>query len=176
VPDNLVLIGFSGTGKSAVGRLIAARLGWNFVDVDERLVGYFGKPIAAVFREEGEAAFRAAERAAVVEACAGRYQVISVGGGAVVDPVTRERVRDGNRIARLEASPETILTRLRSSPTAEERPMLAADDPLARIRDLLDARADAYAIADFAVDTEGRAPVEVADEVVRHLRTSGGRH
>ena len=172
MPDNLVLIGFSGTGKSTVGRLVAARLGWDFVDVDERIVRHFGKPIAAVFGEAGEAAFRTVERTAVEQACAGRHQVISLGAGAVVDPTTRQSVRAGNRIARLEACPETILARLRSNPGAEERPMLAAADPLARIRDLLAARAEAYAIADIAVDTEGRTPEEIADEIARRLATS----
>lgn len=170
MPDNLILIGFSGTGKSTAGRLVAATLGWPFVDLDEQIARRFGKSIAAIFRDEGESAFRAAERAAVAAACAGRNQVISLGAGAVVDSANRERVRDGNRIARLEARPETILGRLRSNPDAEERPMLAAADPLGRVRDLLEARADAYAIADFAVDTEGRAPAEVADEIARRIR------
>lgn len=167
VPDNLVLIGFSGTGKSTVGRMLSQQLGWPFVDVDQEIVGYFGWSIAAIFAREGEAAFRQVERSMVERACEGRRQVLSLGGGATVDPISRALVRDGNLVVRLEASPETILTRLRHGPGAEERPMLQTAEPLARIRSLLAARSEAYAIAHRSIDTDGRSPREVADEVAR---------
>lgn len=167
VPDNLVLIGFSGTGKSTVGRMLSQHLGWPFVDVDQEIVRHFGRSIAAVFDEEGEAAFRLVERSEIERACRGERQVLSLGGGATVDPISRALVREGNLVVRLEATPETILERLRLGPGAEERPMLQVSDPLVRIRSLLAARAEAYAIADRGIDTEGRAPGEIALEVVR---------
>lgn len=165
VPKNIVLIGFSGTGKSSVGKSLAERLGWGFVDTDQLIVARFGRPIADLFREQGEAIFRAAEREALVEACAGQRQIISLGGGATVDPANRAHIREGNLIIRLEATPPTILRRLRTSPNAEERPLLAGGDPLERIRAMLVARADAYGIAEAAIDTEGRTPDEVAAEI-----------
>ncbi len=169
MPDNVVLIGFSGTGKSAVGRVLAACLAWPFVDTDALLVRRFGKSIAEVFRHDGEAVFRAAEREVVAEVCAGVCQVISLGGGAPVDPVSRGHIRDRNWIVRLEASPETILGRLQATPGSEERPMLAGADPLGRIRTLLHERQDAYAIADIVVCTEGLTVDEVAARILGSL-------
>jgi shikimate kinase len=182
VPDNLILIGFSGTGKSTVAKRLAASLGWPCVDTDQEIVARFDKSIAAVFREDGESAFREAERVAVARACAGARQVISVGGGAPVDPTGQGAMRDRNLIVRLDAPPETILRRLRDGPNAEERPMVAGPDPLGRIRSLLHARAEAYAIADLAVDTEGREPDDVVNQILGWLearptpavRTGGG--
>jgi shikimate kinase len=139
------------------------------VDTDADLVARFGKSIAAVFADAGEPVFRAAERDAVVERCRGSQQVISVGGGAPVDPLSRAALRDGNLVVRLYATPETILRRLREGPTAEERPMVAGSDPLGRIQSLLAARSGAYAIADYCVDTENRTPSEVAQVVLNWL-------
>jgi shikimate kinase len=178
VPDNVILIGFSGTGKSTVAKRLAKSLGWSYVDTDEQIVATFGKSIAAVFREDGETTFRAVERDAVIRACRGARQVISVGGGAPVDPVGRHAMRDGNVIVRLHATPETIFLRLRQGQNAEERPMVAGADPLSRIRSLLQARTEAYGIADVSVDTEGCAPEEVANQICDWLAertTSIGR-
>lgn len=150
---------------------MAAHLGWSLVDTDDLIVEQFGKSIAAVFRDRGEAAFRAAEREAVIRACNGEHRVISLGGGAPVDPDSRARIRNGNWIVRLEASPETILRRLRASPSAEERPMLAGSDPLGRIRSLLAARTDAYAIANVSVNTESGTAEDVAAAVLEKLES-----
>jgi shikimate kinase len=84
VPGNVVLVGFMGAGKSRVGQALAVRLGRPFVDTDERLVARFGVSIGEYFRQHGEAVFRDAEGEAVAEACRGRSQVVSLGGGAVV--------------------------------------------------------------------------------------------
>lgn len=165
--SNLVLLGFSGSGKSSVGRIVAGRLEWTFVDTDALIVERFGMPIARLFREQGEDVFRAAEREAVAAACADRHRVISPGGGAPVDPTNRLLLRTGNLVVRLEASPEELLRRLRTRGATEERPLLAASDPLERIRDLLAARAVAYDIANVVVNTEGCTPEEVADAVLR---------
>jgi shikimate kinase len=166
VPGNIVLIGFSGTGKSTVGRALAARLGWDVVDVDQSIVDRFGRSIASVFRHAGEVAFRAAESEAIAAACAGTQRVVSVGGGATVDPKNRAIVRDGNLVVRLEAGPETILERLQRDPTFEERPMLAGSDPLTRVKSLLASRADAYAIANVAISTDNRTIDAIVDEIV----------
>ncbi len=171
--ENVVLIGFSGTGKSAVGRRLADRLGWPFVDSDQVIVERFGKSIARIFREEGEAVFRAAEREVVARLCAGRRQVIALGGGAVVDPANRAWIRRGNRVVCLEARPETILTRLTAQPTVEVRPLLAGPDPLARIIGLKAERAPFYAIADVTIDTEGLTPDQVVERILAWLKQVG---
>lgn len=167
--NNVVLIGFSGSGKSSVGRLLAQRLDWEFIDTDARIVERFHMPIAQLFREQGEAAFRRAETEAVFDACQGSQKVISVGGGAPVAAVNRERICRGNFVVRLEASPEALFERLWAQTDTEDRPMLAADDPLERIRGLLAQRADAYGVAHLSIDTEDRTPVEVAEAILAEL-------
>jgi len=168
--DNVILIGFSGTGKSAVGRELAAKLGRRFVDTDDQIAVRFGKSIARIFAEDGEARFREVERELVGQAAGEQGLVVSLGGGAVVDPASRRRILDGNVVVLLDASPEIILRRLRSDGT-EVRPMLAADDPLARIRSLKVSRAAAYAIAHLTVDTDALAPPQVADRIAAWLAT-----
>ena len=170
VPGNTILIGFSGTGKSTVGRALADRLGWDLRDTDDMIVARFGRSIAAVFRDEGEAAFRAAEKDAVRAACGGSRRVISVGGGAVVDQANRSVLAAGNVVVRLDANPETILSRLRRGVNAEERPMIAGADPLARIKALLANRAEAYAAADIVVSTDDRSIPAIVNDIVEQVR------
>jgi shikimate kinase len=164
---NVYLIGFSGTGKSSVGDLLASHLGWTHVDTDDELVRRFGKPIHRVFGEDGESAFRAAEREVVALTARQRRLVVSLGGGAFVDPETRGLV-GRHRVVRLAASPEEIVRRL-ASDQAEVRPLLAAPDPLGRIRDLLARREPVYAQAGLTVDTEGLTPEEVVTQILEWL-------
>ena len=161
-----MLVGFSGTGKSLVGRALAGRLGRCFVDTDEELVRRFGMPIGEVFRRHGEAAFRAAEADELARACGRQGAVLSVGGGAIVPDAGFRLAREGNLVVRLTASPETILRRLTEAPGAEERPMLAGERLLERITALLAAREARYAEADATVDTEGRTVEQVVDAIV----------
>jgi shikimate kinase len=175
VPDNIVLIGFSGTGKTTVSRALAARFGWDVVDVDQSIVDRFGRSIASLFRDDGEVAFRAYESEAIVAACGGSRRVVSVGGGAPVDPVNRAVILDGNLVVRLDAGPETILERLQNGPNAEERPMLDGPDPLVRIKALLASRVDAYSIAHVVVSTEGKAIDDVVNEIVAVARPTPAR-
>jgi shikimate kinase len=100
------------TGKSHVGGILAARTAWPLVDTDEEIVSRAGKPIHQIFQEEGEAAFRALERAAIVERCAGAQQIIATGGGAFVDPDNRRLMRESGLVVCLSARAETILQRV----------------------------------------------------------------
>ncbi len=171
VSGNVYLIGFSGTGKSSVGIALARLLGWTHFDTDDSLVLRFGKPIDRVFAEDGEEAFRAAEREVVGWTAREQRLVVSLGGGAFVDPESRRLLRQQGRrhgVVRLAASPEEILRRL-AADHAEVRPLLAAPDPLARIRDLLSRREPIYAEAELTVDTEGLTPDEVADAILAWL-------
>jgi shikimate kinase len=167
VPGNVVLVGFSGTGKSHVGRELARRLDRPFVDTDERLVERFGMPIGEVFRQHGEAAFRAAEAEEVAAACRRHDGVVALGGGAIMADDAFRAARDGNLVVRLSASLDTIYARLTSAPGAEERPMLAGDDPRGRMATLLANREGRYAEADATVETDGRSVEQVVDEVAR---------
>ena len=171
-PLRIVLTGFSGTGKTKVARLVAARLGWQAVDTDDLIVQRAGKPIPDIFAQDGEDAFRRIERDALAEVCRQPRTVIGVGGGANVSGENRRIMADGGFVVCLEARPETILQRLRPQLKRDPgaRPMLATPDPLGRIRELKALRAPFYALADYTVHTDGLSPEQVADEVLRAWR------
>ena len=161
-------MGFMGTGKSEVGRRLAQRLGRAFVDTDQLVEERTGKRIAAIFDEEGEAAFRALEREAVAEAARRRGAVVSIGGGAVLDPENVRCLRAAGVLVHLTARPDVILDRVGD---AASRPMLGAD-PRAAVKRLWEERAPAYAAAaDVTVDTSERT----ADEVVAEIQQSLAR-
>lgn len=122
---NVVLIGFSGCGKSSVGRALAGQLGWEFVDTDAEVERTAGRRIHEIFAEEGEATFRMLERSAVESALRGEHRVVAVGGGAVVDPTNRQAIREGNLVVLLDANVDIIQARLERAMGEEPRPMLA---------------------------------------------------
>ena len=187
----LFLTGFSGTGKTAVGRRVARLLGWEFVDTDERVVERAGKPVERIFAEDGEAAFRTREREAIATLSQGTGPpgrtgtVASTGGGAIVQDDTRRLMLDGGLVVCLEARPETIYTRLMTPGSssygagdgaeAMVRPLLSAEgqDPLERIESLKRERQWAYALAHWTVPTDSLSVEQVAHEVVRAWRRMG---
>ncbi len=132
---DLVLVGLPGSGKSAVGRRLAARHGAPFVDLDATIEAAAGRTIPEIFEAEGEAGFRARERAAVAalgqpDRAAELRRVIATGGGAVVDPRNRWALYRGRRAVWLDGPPEVLAQRLRHSP--HPRPLLHGRDPLGR--------------------------------------------
>ncbi|NJN84734.1 MAG: AAA family ATPase [Caldilineaceae bacterium] len=133
---NIIITGFMGTGKSTVGRLLAARLGRPFLDMDEQIEAYFGKPIPEIFANDGEAAFRAAEAAICRQVADQTGLVLSTGGGALVNPANRDRLAQSGVIICLTATEDAILERVQQ---ASNRPLLpgSADEQRQRIRDLL---------------------------------------
>ena len=169
---NVYLVGFSGTGKSSVGVALASLLGWTHFDTDDAIVERFGRPIDRVFADDGEATFRAAEREIVAWTARERRLVVSLGGGAFVDPESR-RLAKRHGVVRLAASPEEILRRL-AADGAEVRPLLAAPDPLDRIRELLARREPVYAEAELTVNTEGLTPSQVAEAIAAWLAVREG--
>jgi shikimate kinase/3-dehydroquinate synthase len=171
---NLVITGFSGTGKSLVAMEVALRLNWDFLDTDDEIVKQSGKPIAEIFRQDGEGKFRELERETIRKACQQRQIVIAIGGGAIVDPQNYELLAKTGLIVCLEAKAETIYERLfheaACSPETVVRPLLAVDNPLERIRQLKASRQPYYAKADWTIHTDGLSIGEVAEEVIRALR------
>jgi shikimate kinase len=150
----LFLSGFAGTGKTTVGRLVAQRLGWAFIDTDEFIAAKTGRSIPQLFQEQGEPAFRALESEALAEAAKGQR--------AVLREATRELMAQGLVVC-LAALPETILARLQPALEAgngEERPLLVSADPLERIRSLKAEREAAYASAHWTVHTDNLSPQE----------------
>ncbi len=171
---NLVITGFSGTGKSLVGRETARRLNWGFLDTDDEIVRRAGKPIAQIFDQEGEGKFRELERETIREACQQKKTVIAIGGGAIVDGQNYELLAGSGVIICLEAKAETIYERLfreaARNPETEVRPLLAVDNPLERIRQLKASRQSHYAKADWTIHTDGLSISEVAEEGIRAWR------
>ncbi|MGQ9546205.1 MAG: 3-dehydroquinate synthase [Dehalococcoidia bacterium] len=171
---NLVITGFSGTGKSLVAREVARRLHWACLDTDDEIVKRTGKAIAEIFHQEGEVKFRELEREAIRGACRRRQTVIAIGGGAIVDPQNYESLARTGLIVCLEAKPETIYERLfREAALGREtevRPLLASDNPLERIRQLKASRQPYYAKADWTIHTDALNTSEAAEEVIRVWR------
>jgi shikimate kinase len=167
----LFLTGFMGTGKTAVGAALARRLGRPFVDLDREIESAAGLTVAEIFARHGEAEFRARERA-LLERLAGRGDtVVATGGGAVVDARNRRAMRASGRIVCLTAAPATLLERVGGG---DDRPLLAGADRAERVRELLAARAAAYADADATIDTTAKTVREIVDEIVAWLASAGG--
>lgn len=163
---NLVLTGFMGTGKSSVGRLVAAQLRFQFVDTDSLIEQRAAKCIAEIFEQDGEPAFRQWEQKVVQELSSGGRMVISTGGGLIVNPVNLAALREHALVVCLWASPETIYERTRF---ATHRPLLRDPDPLATIRMLMAAREPFYRQADVLVNTESRSAREVAQHILHEF-------
>src|SRR6188508_2230449 len=147
---DVVLVGLPGSGKSVVGRRLANRHGASLVDLDERIETAAGRSISEVFTEDGEAAFRALERAAIVDLGPADSEpdirrVISTGGGAVVDPRNRWALYRGRTSVWLDGRPEVLAQRLRRSPHV--RPLVTGRDPIGTLRDLATRRERFYAAA-----------------------------
>ncbi len=164
---NIVLTGFMGTGKTAVGRELARMLGMGFVELDEEIERAEGMKIKDIFSRFGEPYFRDKETEMVKRFAAQEGVVISTGGGVVLRQENMDALREKGIIVCLWASPETILQR---TSTSDDRPLLNVDDPLKKIKELLEYRRPFYEKADIMIDTEGKSPHEIAKEIVQKIR------
>ncbi len=166
----IFLIGYRGTGKTTVARLVARRLGRESIDADAEIERRAGKLIAAVFAEDGEPAFRAIESAVIAD-LARTGLVVSTGGGAILSEANRAAMQAAGPIVWLTASVDTIAKRIAAdAATARLRPNLTAVGGRAEIEAVLAYRTPIYkACATFVVDTEGKDPAAVADEIVAQL-------
>ena len=181
------------TGKSHVGRILARKIGWRLVDTDAEIVRRAGKPIEAIFQADGEPAFRSLEASVLAELCAGSGQVVATGGGAFLNPVSRQAMLDRGLVLCLQARPETILRRLgrtelevKDGEAGEDypdskkrtvkqeakpvRPLLAGGDPPERIKSLLEERAGVYSQAHYSIPTDDFTPEQVAQRIVEIWR------
>jgi shikimate kinase len=160
-----VLVGPPGAGKTTIGQLLAARLGVEFRDADHDIEATAGKPISDIFLDDGEEAFRALEVEAVAAALDAHDGVVALGGGAVLSPVTRQRLKQ-HRVVYLEVGLSDAVNRVG---LAKDRPVLALN-PRATLRHLLDQRRPLYEeVAVITVDTGGRTPEDITDEVAKQL-------
>lgn len=167
---NLFLIGYRGTGKSTVGRLISQRLDLPFVDSDDEIERRAGQSIAEIFASEGEAGFRDREAEIVRDLAAQDRTIVALGGGSVLREVNQIAISQG-RVVWLQADPVTIHRRVNSDQsTAERRPNLTIGGGFDEILQILEQREPIYkACADVIIDTEAKVPEQVADEVLKSI-------
>lgn len=160
--DNIVLIGFAGTGKTTVSKLLAARLsGWHVVDTDALIEAREGKTIPELFSGQGEAYFRSVEQQVIADVMQRSQQIISTGGGAVLHEENRQWMTQHGWVIALTASVETIVARVRED---TNRPLFHGGVE-ERVRKLLQDREHAYDFAHHKIDTT----LMTAEEVVEHI-------
>lgn len=160
--SNIALVGFMGTGKSTVGQIVASMLHFQFLDTDEMIERIAGKRISEIFAIEGEERFREYEKQVVEQLKGVTNAVISTGGGLVTRPSNLATLKEHCLIVCLWCSPETIFKRVGHQ---SHRPLLQVENPLERIRTLLNERAPAYRQADVLLNCDFRKPREVATHV-----------
>ncbi len=163
---NLYLIGFMGTGKSAVGKLLSMKLGIEFIDLDSYIEVKSNTTIADIFGQEGEEYFRQVEKQSLKEISRKDNLVVSCGGGIVIDQANIDLMKQKGRIICLAASIEKILERTKNNP---HRPLLNVDDPQAKIKYLLEQRQDKYAQADLTIDTTQLTVEQVVEKIISDI-------
>jgi shikimate kinase len=163
----LVMVGMMGAGKSSVGRRLAARLGLAFVDADAEIEAAANATITEIFDRHGEAYFRDGERRVIRRLLDGEPTVLAAGGGAFMQPETRQAIRDGGAISIwLQADPELLLSRVKRR---NNRPLLRNGDPAEIIQRLLAERDPVYAEADIHIRSRDVAHEEIVGDILEAL-------
>ena len=167
-PRNIILVGFMASGKSAVGSVIADRLGWTLVDTDDRIVSSLGKSVSEIFAESGEEYFREKEEEVIRKLCEESGLVISAGGGAFMSQRNRDLMLSTGRVVFLNARPDTLFQRILNDERkgAPKRPLLSGDLSLDRLTQLLCTRIEYYKMASHHVDTDDMSPEQIADSLL----------
>jgi shikimate kinase len=164
---NVYLIGPMGSGKTAVGRRLAALLGLQFLDSDAEIEKRTGVDIRYIFEKEGEAKFRQRERDVIADLTALQDVVVATGGGVILDAVNRERLATTGTIVYLETTIDTLVRRTKAAKT---RPLLVGEDPRAVLERLMGIRRPLYEnAADLRVETTGRQVRAVAADIAQRL-------
>jgi shikimate kinase len=160
---NIVLTGFMGTGKTAVGRELARILNMKFIDIDHEIEQAEAMPVKDVFSSRGEAYFREVEARMIQKFSAARRVIIATGGGAVLREENLAALREHGVIFCLTARPETICERTGRN---DDRPLLQGDDRMQNIRELLSRRSPFYENAGIMVATDNKTPLQIAEEII----------
>lgn len=164
---NIVLTGFMGTGKTEVGKALSKLLAMKLVDVDTEIEKSRGMTINEIFKNHGEKHFREFETEMIRKTAKESNIIISTGGGAVLKEENMELLRESGVIFCLSASPETILERTSLS---DDRPLLKCDNPMEKIRDLLNYRRPFYEKAGIMIITDDKTPLQIAEEITEIFR------
>ncbi len=165
---NIVLIGFRGTGKSTVGRLLADRLERDFIDSDKHIEGSTGKTIKCIFEEDGEEGFRKIEAGTIAELSKEDNKIISAGGGVVLKEENVRNLKNNGFLVLLEATPEIIHNRItQDKETAQQRPSLTDKKPLDEIKHLIEQREHTYKnAADITINTSHSSCEDIVNEII----------
>lgn len=165
------LIGYRGTGKTTVGRLLAERLGWVSIDTDAEVENLAGRSIGQIFATDGEATFRDLESAVVAQLCRRHKVVLSLGGGAILRAENRQAISVAGPVVWLTASPETLWSRITGDPrSTDQRPQLTQLGGLREIEEVLAARTEIYrGCADLELSTEEQQPRELVEAIMESL-------
>ncbi len=163
---NIVLIGLMGAGKTTIGRKLAQRLGYHFLDMDDQIEQEAGCAISDIFEYQGETHFRALETKLLSRMRSLQNTVISTGGGAIMTQGNLELMRQIGTVIYLKAPKEVILERVLRS---QHRPLLKVENPTEKITSLLDERMPYYEQADHIVDTQNLSPHRIASQIIRYL-------
>ena len=169
----LALVGLMGSGKSAVGRQTAKKLGLNFTDSDQKIINNAGISIAEIFELAGEAKFREMEFQALKQLALSKPQIIATGGGAFCSPQTAHLLLTKTLVVWLKAPPETLLARIGST---KSRPLLNNDNPLATLTKLSKERAKHYQKAQIEINTDGLSTPNAMMALLRALDTHLTKH
>lgn len=163
----IILIGFMGTGKSAVGKLLAKKMSFAFADLDKLVEKQAALKISAIFKQYGEAYFRNFEKNAINSLKTMDNTVVATGGGAVLDPQNVAVMKEEGIVIALDADVDTLWKRLKSS---RNRPLLKADDPRRKMEELYYERRPFYSQAHYIVNTTGKTIEEVVQEILILLK------
>jgi len=169
---NLFLVGMPGCGKSTLGRLLSKRLNKPFYDADVELERRLGVTIPVIFELEGEPGFRDREETVLADLVLQSNVIVSTGGGVILRPSNRERLKQGGTVLYLHATPATLWERTRHS---KHRPLLQAPDPFARVQELYATRDALYReVADTVVESDREQVSRLAFRLEQQLRTAAG--
>ena len=164
---NIILTGFMGTGKTAVGKELSRLLAMTLIDVDTEVEKSQKMTINEIFKEFGEQRFREIETGMIKTVSENRKVIISTGGGAVLKQENMDILRENGIIVCLTATPDTILQRTSNN---SDRPLLQVENPFKKINDLLQARKPYYEKADIMIDTEDKTPLQIAEEIIEKVK------
>ncbi|MFC1510076.1 shikimate kinase [Candidatus Omnitrophota bacterium] len=163
---NIVLVGFMGSGKSAVSRQLAELMKREMVSTDALIEKKEGRAITEIFSQSGEAYFRQVEKDVISETVELKGSILDCGGGVILDPDNLVNLKKSGITIYLRTSPDVIYARVKSS---THRPLLAVADPKTKIKEILDARKDLYEQADIIVDTDGKDVKQVCNNIIINI-------
>jgi len=169
---NIILTGFMGTGKTAIGRKLSMLLNMELIDVDTEIEKSQQMTIGEIFKQFGEPRFREIETEMIQKLSERKDVIISTGGGAVLKEENMDALRKQGIIICLMASPQTILKRTSHN---SNRPLLKVEDPFEKIKELLNFRKPFYEKADILIDTEDKTPLQIAEEIIDKIKDSGSQ-